>query len=251
MCALSGTVDYASRTCYWNLEFAMYIRNLLMFLVLMASEAVGQNVENIVTNGGFELEGTEGAGDAADWIEFGTVGTGVFVRDPTMPATGEWAFRLETTGNCGCGPANVVHDGRFVGLPSLLPASTVSLSFDVNYEQGDGTLGYIFSLRRDGGDLIESVVNPILDTGGSYVTITGPTFQVPEGLEPFPGNTGVYFYTAIEFYMNSTSNRPNFELAFIDNVRIEGTFVPEPKFSFLMIPILSAVMLRRRRRFSK
>jgi len=222
----------------------MYIRNLLMFLVLMASEAVGQNAENIVTNGGFELEGTEGAGDAADWIEFGS-GAGVFIRDPTMPATGEWAFRLETIGNCGCNPANVLHDGRFVGLPSLLPGSTVSLSFDANYEQGDGSLGYIFSLRRDGGDLIESVVNPIPDTGGTYVTLTGPTFQVPEGLEPSPGNTGVYFYAAIEFIMDSTSNRPDFDLAFIDNVVIEGTFVPEPDLSCCMAVLLGMGILRR------
>jgi len=217
----------------------MYMQILVLFLALsIASVSVA---ENTVSNGGFEFVGTEGESTAADWVGFGN-SAGVFVRDSTMPMDDGWAFKLETGSTSA--QARVVQDGRLLGLPSLTPGTTVSLSFDVKFDNGDiGFLGYNFRLRNNNGS-VEGEVNPIVDTGGSYITIIGPTFQVPDEAD--------VFFTDIEFFLDmSSSSASEPAIAFIDNVRIEGTFVPEPSSGILVLFAFGILAVLRRRNDSR
>jgi len=212
------------------------LKFVVVFVLLLASKTVG---ENIVSNGGFELVGTGGETDAADWAEFGG-SSALFIRDSTMPLDGDWALRLQTSSENA--QAGVAQEGNFLGLPSLVPGTSVSLSFDVNYDAGNrGTFYYLFKLRKNNNIPIESVGNGIFDTGGNFVSITGPTFQVPTG------DPGDYFYTTIEFFLRLRSPGTEPAIGFIDNVVIEGTFVPEPDLSCCMAVLLGMGILRMRK----
>ena len=211
-------------------------------LVLMAAAPAW--ADEIAGNGGFEIAGAGGPTTSALWSAFTSFPANVSERDAAHPASGAWAQHLKALGTDGLGTVagitqNSVND---VGLASLQENTTLSASFDAALPFGPGgVLNYSLRiLDRNGG--IVAIYNNTLGapTGLTYQTYTTQTLTVPA----FGAAPNDLYAAFLEINAAAGGFAASFSEAYIDNVHITGTLVPEP--TALALLSLAGLLLRRR-----
>jgi len=208
---------------------------LVAFAVVPASAAL------IVGNGGFEVAGPGGPTDSDMWNEGAGAGS-LSERDSTNPEFGAWAHHIYAGGPASSA-AITQNSIANVGLASLAPGSTVSLSFDALFNPGPGgvMIYRIGILNAVGGYVADSGFATIVSgSGGVYQNFTRGPLTVP-AFGAYPNDAYAAF---VEIVVNSAAFAGSTSEAFIDNVQIEGPLVPEP--ASLLLLGLASLFIRRR-----
>lgn len=205
----------------------------LMFVVAPAGAA------SIAGNPGFEVAGPGGATDSAMWNEGGI---GVSQRDSTHPEFGAWAHHLYA-GSPASSAAVTQNSVADVGLVSLEPGTSLSLSFDAIFNPGPGgvMIYRLAILNAVGGYVVDTGFATIAGgTGGAYQTFTRGPLTVPA----FGAAPNDVYAAFVEIACNSAAFAGSTSEAYIDNVQINGTLVPEP--TALLLLGLAGLLVRRR-----
>jgi hypothetical protein len=199
---------------------------------------------DIVGNGGFELAGVGGPTDSAMWTEFISDAGNTSARDSAHPASGSYAHHLRAVGLAAMGTVAGINQNSIndVGLPSLVGGSTLSASFDAALPLGPGgVMNYTLRVLNRYGGIVAIYNNTIPNnTGLTYNTYTTPVLTVP-AFGAVPNDLYAAFIeinVAAGGFLGSTAE------AYVDNVHINGTVMPEP--ASLMLLGLGALLLRRR-----
>jgi hypothetical protein len=211
----------------------------------IATMAMPVYAENIAGNPGFEMAGVGGPTDSDLWTEFagGAAGT-LSERDGTMPASGSWAHHLLAIGDDTAGASAGINQNSIadVGLPSLLPGTTLDASFDWKASYGPGGVGFgVLRILNGDGAIVADTGLLALPASDSYSSFTVPGLTVPD-FGPAPNDVYAAF---LEISVSSGAFEGSVADAFVDNVVINGTVVPEPSSLCL---ILAGTLLWARRR---
>ena len=196
---------------------------------------------SIVGNGGFEVAGPGGAADSAMWSEGGGAGS-LSQRDSTHPEFGAWAHRLYA-GSPAASAAVSQNSVADVGLVSLQPGTSLTLSFDTLFNPtSGGVLIYRLAILNGVGGYVADTgfATLVNGTGGVYQTFSRGPLTVP-AFGAAPNNV---YAAYVEIAANSGADAGSRSEAFIDNVQINGTLVPEP--ASLALLGLAGLLLRRR-----
>lgn len=194
---------------------------------------------SIVGNGGFEIAGSGGATDSAMWNEGGT---GLSQRDSTNPESGAWDHHL-LAGTPVTSAAMTQNSVADVGLVSLKPGTSLSLSFDAIFSPvSGGVLIYRLAILNGVGGYVADTgfATVAVGTGGAYQTFSRGPLTVPA----FGAAPNDVYAAFVEIAANSGGDSGSRSEVFIDNVQIDGTLVPEP--ASLALLGLAGLLLRRR-----
>lgn len=218
--------------------------------LLVTTLAFPANAANLAGNAGFEVAGVGGATDSDLWTEFsgGPAGT-LSERDGTMPFAGSFAHHLVAAGDPTAGASAGINQNSIadVGLPSLKPGSALSASFEWKSSYGPGGVGNAFLriLNGVGAIVADTGAIPLPDTAGAYAAQATPGLIVP-AFGAAPNDTYAAFLeitTAAGAFTGSSAD------AFVDDVVIDGTTVPEPASVVLMsVGLICLVGVANRRR---
>lgn len=201
---------------------------------------------DITGNGGFEIAGAGGPADSDLWSEFagGPVGT-VSARDASMPAAGAWAHYINAVGDATAGATAGINQNSIadVGLPSLQEMTSVSADFSWKGALGPGgvAFGVLRILNGAGAIVADTGLVALPDTGGAYTMQSLGSLMVPA----FGGAPDDTYAAFVEISVSAGAFDGSVASGYVDQVRIDGTLVPEP--SSLALLAVSATLLWRRR----
>jgi len=179
---------------------------------------------DIVTNGGFEVEGGGGALDSQGWtvIVGGATGTASY-RDTLTPFAGEFAHHLIAYGGDAMGGTAGILQNTATAIPlSLEPGTIVRLSMKAKGAAGPGGVGfYALRILNGAGAIVANTGLQVFFPNSNYAHFATAPLTVPAfGAAP---NDAYYAFTEIVVaagaFVGSTCE------ALIDNVVIEGTLV--------------------------
>ncbi len=200
---------------------------------------------DISGNPGFEVAGVGGATDSDLWTEFtgGPAGT-ASVRDGSMPAAGNWAHRITAVGDVTAGAVAGINQNSVadVGLVSLEELTTVTAGFQWKGDLGPGGVASasLRVLNGAGAIVADTGVFGLPSTGGVYTAQSLPVLNVP-AFGAAPNDTYAAF---LEIVVQAGAFDGSFADGFVDEVRLDGTLIPEPTSALLVM--LGAALLRRR-----
>jgi hypothetical protein len=182
--------------------------------------------DEVAFNGGFEIAGFGGGGDALGWNR-GTSGgpASIVERTDVGPRTGSFAMRLVAQGGAAIGgnaviSQNSIGDG---GFASLEGGTTVRATFSAKYTLGPGAVGFyaLRVLNAQGGIVAQAPLGVVTSgTGGVYQTFNTATVNVPAFGAP-PNDVYAAF---IELNVAAGAFPESLGEAMIDDVSIQGTF---------------------------
>lgn len=183
---------------------------------------------DVASNGGFEIAGSGGATDSDLWTEFGGGPAGTLSeRDPSNPNTGSWAHHLVAIGDDTAGASAGINQNTIAdaGLMSLEEGTTVSATLSHNTDLGPGGVGFIVLrvLNGSGSIVADTGLLSMPATGGSYVSFSTPTINVP-AFGPPPNDVYAAF---LEVSVASGGFAGSTAESFIDDASIEGTLVDD------------------------
>jgi hypothetical protein len=155
----------------------------LAFGTLLSVPAVGF-ADDLATNGGFEIAGTNGAADSAAWTETVSGAPGSLSERVGAGAnSGGFAHKLVAFGSAGIGANSAISQSTIgAGLPSLVGGSTVSASYRGNYNLGPGGVGFrVLRVLNGAGQIVAQSGLQVITggTNGQYQTYTLGPVNVP------------------------------------------------------------------------
>ncbi len=214
----------------------------ILALVVCAAPALA--AINFAGNGGFEIAGANGPADSAQWNEFTSFATGISERTTTNAQTGSYAHHLYAIGQPGAGAVAGIlqHSGNDAGQPSLAENTTLNASFDGLLPLGpSAVLNFAVRILNNAGGIVDQYQTTIPVANAAYTTFTSTDLTVP-AFGPAPNDA---FYAFIDINLAVGADDVLFGEAFIDNVQINGTLVPEPASALLLVLGAAAVIRRR------
>ncbi len=222
------------------------LKTSALLAVVAAAPAMAANIAG---NAGFET-----AGDSSTISAFWGAGAGgaagtISERSSTNPFSGDWAQRLVANGAPAQGASagisqNSIND---LGLVSLAPGSSVTLSFKGNYTFGPGGVGfYTLRILNSSGAIVANTGLQVVNQGtNGYQMFSTAALTVPE----FGAAPNDSFAAFVEINVVAGAFDGSTSSAFIDDVVIDATLVPAPSALGLMGAGL--LVAGRRRRASK
>lgn len=222
------------------------LKTSALLAVVAAAPAMAANIAG---NAGFET-----AGDSSTISAFWGAGAGgaagtISERSSTNPFSGDWAQRLVANGAPAQGASagisqNSIND---LGLVSLAPGSSVTLSFKGNYTFGPGGVGfYTLRILNSSGAIVANTGLQVVNQGtNGYQSFSTAALTVPE----FGAAPNDSFAAFVEINVVAGAFDGSTSSAFIDDVVIDATLVPAPSALGLMGAGL--LVAGRRRRASK
>jgi hypothetical protein len=223
----------------------MKMRNTAV-LALVAAASAPALAANITANGGFELAGAAPT-DSQFWTSSGGGAAGTSsTRDSSNPFAGDWAHRLAAVGGPGQGAsANVSQNSNdaFPGI-SLLPGSSVSMSFKGNYTFGEGGVAFyvLRILNATGAIVADTGLQTISQGTNGYQTFSTAALTVPD----FGAAPNDAYFSFVEFTTAAGAFDGSTATGLVDNVVVEGTLVPAPASLGLLATGLLCAARRRR-----
>ncbi len=198
----------------------------LALLTLVAATAPAL-ADPLAGNGGFEMPGANATLPALWTPNAGGAPGTLSQRDSSTPFAGQWAQRLVAIGNNTVGAsAGVTQNSADVGLASLAPGSSLTLSFQGNYNFGPGGVGfYAVRVLNSTGEIVANTgLQVVTNSTNGYQLFTSPTLTVPA----FGASPNDSYFAFAEFSVAAGAFDGSSARAFIDNVDISGTTVPAP-----------------------
>jgi hypothetical protein len=155
----------------------------LAFGTLLSVPAVGF-ADDLATNGGFEIAGTNGAADSDAWTETVSGAPGSLSERVGAGAnSGGFAHKLVAFGSAGIGANSAISQSTIgAGLPSLVGGSSVSASYRGNYNLGPGGVGFrVLRVLNGAGQIVAQSGLQVITAGtnGQYQTFTLGPVAVP------------------------------------------------------------------------
>lgn len=220
-------------------------------LAFVAVFAVGMPLQaaNIAGNPGFEIEGAGGPTDSDLWTATGGGPAGTLSeRDSSNPFAGQSAQNLVAIGDDTAGASAGINQNSIsdVGLASLQPGTTLQASFEWNSTYGPGGVGNgALRILNSVGAIVANAPFSIGDSSGSYATRTSPQLIVPA----FGAAPNDAYAAFLEIGVGAGGFAGSTAQAFVDNVVIDGTTVPEPSsIALVAMAGLGLVVAARRKR---
>ncbi len=182
---------------------------------------------DLITNGGFEIEGSAGPTQSASWNIGVSGGPGsLSERDATMPRTGGFAHHLLTFGADAIGGnaaiiQNTATDG---GRPSLQQNTPVTATFNAKYTFGPGGVGfYVLRIVNGAGAIVAQTPLGVVPSGTNGVY---QAFNIgPVNVPAFGAAPNDFYSATIELNVAAGAFIGASAEAFIDDVSIAGTLV--------------------------
>jgi hypothetical protein len=181
--------------------------------------------EDVLANGGFEIEGFGGLADSANWIEIASGAPGTLSERVGIGASsGQYAHRLVAVGANGIGSTGVIIQNGIAdgGFGSLEGNTVVSASFKANVALGPGGVVF-YSLRilNSAGVIVaDSGLGVITNgTNGSYASYTMGPLNVP-ALGGAPNDAYAAF---VEIAVAAGAFPESIAEALIDDLVVSGT----------------------------
>ena len=220
----------------------MSIKHILVSGIVAALATASVSAMNIAQNGGFE---TGTGADSDFWTEFGGGPAGTSSERSTAGAiSGNWSHVLNAVGDATAGASaginyNSISDG---GFASLQEGTSVTLSFDANFDPGPGGVGFyaLRILNSNGAIVADSGLQNLLSGSNSYNNIL--SLNVPA----FAASPNDVYAAFVEFSVGAGAFDGSSSTAIIDNVVIDATLVPAPGAAGLLA--LGGLAAARRRR---
>ena len=199
----------------------------LLAAVLLSGLAPLAFADDVIVNGGFEVEGFGGATDSANWIEIASGAPGTLSeRVEGLASAGLFAHHLVAIGADGIGSTGVIVQNGVAdgGLRSLEQNTTVTATFRANLTLGPGGVGFyaLRILNGAGAIVANSGLGVITNgTGGSYASFSMGPLTVPA----FGAAPNDVYSAYIELAVAAGAFPASTAEAFIDEVVVTGTLV--------------------------
>ncbi|MFA6044228.1 MAG: hypothetical protein WC718_04530 [Phycisphaerales bacterium] len=199
----------------------------LAVLALVAAAAPAF-ADPLTGNGGFETAGM-GPTMSAQWFAGGGGAAGTLSeRSSANPFSGSWSQNLNAVGSDLTGASAVITQNSIadVGLPSLAPGSSLSLSFRGNYTLGPGGVGFyaLKILNGSGAIVADTGLQVITGSTAGYQLFSTSALTVP-AFGAAPNDTYAAF---VEISVAGGAFNGSFAQAYIDDVNVQGTTIPAP-----------------------
>jgi hypothetical protein len=204
-------------------------------LVAVASAGAGPALAaELAGNPGFEIAGGTPTLSALWTANANGAPGSLSQRDSSAPFAGQWAQNIVAIGSPAAGASSGVSQNTIadLGLGSLQPGSSLSMSYRGNYTFGPGGVGfYVLRILNGSGTIVaETGLQTISTSTSGYQLFSSPTLTVPA----FGAAPNDVYAAFVEINVVAGAFTGSSSSAFIDNVSISGTVVPAPASLALM-----------------
>jgi hypothetical protein len=181
--------------------------------------------DEVIVNGGFEVQGFGSLTDSANWTELASDAPGTFSRRAEGPASsGIFSHHLSAVGAVGIGTTGIIIQNSIVdgGLTSLEGNTTVQMTFKARVTLGPGGVAFyaLRVLNSQGAIVANTGLNVITSgTNGLFASFSTSTLTVPA----FGSAPNDAFSAFVEISVAAGAFPESTAEAFIDDLVVTGT----------------------------